>query len=190
MRPISLFLTFLLMAFAAAGASPAPPLLPPDARYKADMLIVVAHPDDDVVVGGYLARLALDELKQIAVVYCTTGDGVATPWDFRIGGKASERGEGMAYCAMLPCRRNADRLGQLSDPAHKTTSRHQAPVWVSSLHRSRAFVKLAKGRTPSSAALVATPVTPAVTKSSVYYEPLTPSRQSPTLAPCLLMNAG
>src|SRR5450759_4029465 len=75
MRPISLLLAFLLLTFGAPGESQAPPLLRPDARYKADVLIVVAHPDDDVVVGGYLARISLDERKRIAVVYCTTGDG-------------------------------------------------------------------------------------------------------------------
>jgi LmbE family N-acetylglucosaminyl deacetylase len=53
----------------------APPLLPPDARYKADALVIVAHPDDDVVIGGYLAKASLDEHKRIAVVYCTSGDG-------------------------------------------------------------------------------------------------------------------
>ncbi|MGB8260132.1 MAG: PIG-L family deacetylase [Terracidiphilus sp.] len=60
---------------AHASAQSAAPLLPPDARFKADLLLVVAHPDDDVVVGGYLARLALDEHKRVAVVYCTRGDG-------------------------------------------------------------------------------------------------------------------
>jgi LmbE family N-acetylglucosaminyl deacetylase len=57
------------------GADKAPPLLSPDPRYKADLLLVVAHPDDDVVVGGYLARITLDQHKRVAVVYCTTGDG-------------------------------------------------------------------------------------------------------------------
>jgi LmbE family N-acetylglucosaminyl deacetylase len=50
-------------------------LLQPDDRYKADLLLIVAHPDDDVVIGGYLARAALDQHKRIAVVYCTNGDG-------------------------------------------------------------------------------------------------------------------
>jgi hypothetical protein len=106
MRPISLFLTFLLMAFAAAGASPAPPLLPPDARYKADMLIVVADPDDDVVVGGYLARLALDELKRIAVVYCTTGDGGGNAVGFPHRGESPGTGRrhGVLLNAAVPAK--------------------------------------------------------------------------------------
>ena len=68
-------LTLVLLARAAAGQPQAPALLQPDDRYKADVLLVVAHPDDDVVIGGYLARIALDEHKRIAVIYCTRGDG-------------------------------------------------------------------------------------------------------------------
>lgn len=59
----------------ASAQSDAPALLSPDARYKADLLLIVAHPDDDVVIGGYLARAALDEHKRVAVIYCTNGDG-------------------------------------------------------------------------------------------------------------------
>jgi len=59
----------------ALSQSSAPALLPLDARYKADLLLIVAHPDDDVVIGAYLARIALDEHKRVAVIYCTNGDG-------------------------------------------------------------------------------------------------------------------
>ena len=65
----------MVLVHAAGQQSMAPPLLPPDARYKADVLVVVAHPDDDVLISGYLARLSLDEGKKIAVIYCTSGDG-------------------------------------------------------------------------------------------------------------------
>jgi LmbE family N-acetylglucosaminyl deacetylase len=75
LRASTLFAIFALFARAAAAQSQAPPLLEPDDRYKADLLLVVAHPDDDVVIGGYLARAALDEHKRIAVIYCTRGDG-------------------------------------------------------------------------------------------------------------------
>src|ERR1700729_2108867 len=43
-----------------------------DERYKADILVVVAHPDDEAAVTPYLAR-ALDEGKRVAVVYGTRG---------------------------------------------------------------------------------------------------------------------
>ncbi len=50
-----------------------PKTLPlPDDRYKADILLVVAHPDDEAAATPYLAR-ALDEGKRVAVAYGTRG---------------------------------------------------------------------------------------------------------------------
>ncbi|HET8827273.1 MAG TPA: PIG-L family deacetylase [Terriglobales bacterium] len=46
----------------------------PDDRYKADILVVVAHPDDDTIASSYLARAIFDQHKRVAVVYCTRGD--------------------------------------------------------------------------------------------------------------------
>lgn len=68
-------LGLLLVVRVAIAQAHAPALLAPDDRYKADLLLIVAHPDDDVVIAGYLARIALDDHKRIAVVYCTNGDG-------------------------------------------------------------------------------------------------------------------
>src|ERR1700740_3728765 len=48
----------------------------PDARYKADILLVVAHPDDEGAATAYLAR-AIDEGKRVAVVYGTQGSSGA-----------------------------------------------------------------------------------------------------------------
>jgi LmbE family N-acetylglucosaminyl deacetylase len=48
-----------------------------DARYKADILVVVAHPDDDTAVSSYLARAVFDQHKKVAIVYCTRGDAGA-----------------------------------------------------------------------------------------------------------------
>jgi LmbE family N-acetylglucosaminyl deacetylase len=45
----------------------------PDARFKADILLFVAHPDDEGGVTGYLAR-AIDEHKTVAIVWMTRGD--------------------------------------------------------------------------------------------------------------------
>ena len=47
-----------------------------DERYKTDILVVVAHPDDEGAVTPYLAR-ALDEHKRIAVVFGTRGSSGA-----------------------------------------------------------------------------------------------------------------
>ncbi len=48
---------------------------PPDARFKADLLLVVAHPDDETEIGAYLARAIFDEKKRVAVVFGTRGNG-------------------------------------------------------------------------------------------------------------------
>ena len=46
-----------------------------DPRFKADILLVVAHPDDEVMATAYLAREIYDNHKRVAVVYQTPGDG-------------------------------------------------------------------------------------------------------------------
>ncbi|HET7213488.1 MAG TPA: PIG-L family deacetylase [Terriglobia bacterium] len=53
----------------------APPSLPPDARFKADILVIVAHPDDETEIGSYLARAVFDEHKRVAAIYGTPGNG-------------------------------------------------------------------------------------------------------------------
>ena len=45
----------------------------PDERMKADILVVVAHPDDEGGVTPYLARAIYDEHKRVAVVFLTRG---------------------------------------------------------------------------------------------------------------------
>src|ERR1700760_12993 len=47
----------------------------PDQRFKADILLVVAHPDDEVMAGAYLARKIFDHHKRVAVVFQNPGDG-------------------------------------------------------------------------------------------------------------------
>jgi LmbE family N-acetylglucosaminyl deacetylase len=53
----------------------APPNQKPDERYKADILAVVAHPDDEAAIFSYLAKAVLDENKRVAIVYTTSGGG-------------------------------------------------------------------------------------------------------------------
>ena len=62
----------VLAAAVRSGAQEAQPLPLADARYKADILLVVAHPDDEGAATAYLAR-AIDEGKHVAVVYGTRG---------------------------------------------------------------------------------------------------------------------
>jgi len=45
----------------------------PDDRFKADVLLIVAHPDDETGVSAYLAQL-LDQGKRVAAVYLTHGE--------------------------------------------------------------------------------------------------------------------
>lgn len=53
----------------------APPSPQPDSRYKADILVIIAHPDDETAITGYLARAIFDEHKRVAVVFGTPGNG-------------------------------------------------------------------------------------------------------------------
>ncbi len=58
----------------AAAVQTAPTLPGPDDRYKADILLVVAHPDDDTGVLNYITRASLDEHKRVAVIFSTRGN--------------------------------------------------------------------------------------------------------------------
>jgi LmbE family N-acetylglucosaminyl deacetylase len=54
-----------------------PKILPqPDERYKTDVLLIVAHPDDEGAATPYLAR-AIDEGKRVGVVFGTRGSSGA-----------------------------------------------------------------------------------------------------------------
>src|SRR5690242_20751294 len=68
----ALLTVFLTLPLTRVTAQEAKPLPQADERYKADILVVVAHPDDEAAVTPYLAR-ALDEHKRIAVVFGTRG---------------------------------------------------------------------------------------------------------------------
>ena len=66
----------LLTIFVATLAAQSPkssPATQPDDRFKADVLLVVAHPDDETGVSAYLAQL-LDQHKRVAAVYLTHGE--------------------------------------------------------------------------------------------------------------------
>ena len=67
-----LFSSALAAAWLGAASSPNPQ---PDERFKTDLLVVVAHPDDETEIGAYLARAIFDEKKRVAVVFGTRGNG-------------------------------------------------------------------------------------------------------------------
>jgi LmbE family N-acetylglucosaminyl deacetylase len=82
----------------------APALPPPDDRYKADILLVVAHPDDDTGVLNYITRASLDEGKRVAVIFTTRGNS---------GGNAvgMEQGKAMADEREMEARRSLAASG-------------------------------------------------------------------------------
>src|SRR5437773_3708979 len=72
-------LSFILLIFSLTGPisgqlPEAPPSPRPDDRLKADILVIVAHADDDTLLIGYLARAIYDEHKRVAVVFTTGGE--------------------------------------------------------------------------------------------------------------------
>ena len=69
---IPVFALFATLAPARAQNQPAIPA--PDERYKADILVIVAHPDDDTAVSTYLARAVFDDGKRVAVVFTNRGN--------------------------------------------------------------------------------------------------------------------
>jgi LmbE family N-acetylglucosaminyl deacetylase len=83
MRPIqtglqSLFCVWILLAALAmqaqTAAKGAPPDPEPDSRFKVDILEIVGHPDDDIEVAAYVAKLIEQQHKRVAVVYTTRGN--------------------------------------------------------------------------------------------------------------------
>ncbi len=64
----------LLLTSGLAGAPVPKPSTLPDDRFKADLLLVVAHPDDESEVGSFLAKAVFDEHKRVAVVFGTRGN--------------------------------------------------------------------------------------------------------------------
>src|ERR1700674_1924031 len=75
----------------------------PDERYKVDILLVVAHPDDEGAATAYLAR-AIDEGKRVAVVYGTRGSSGANEGG---GGQAG----GLGAIREIEARRALSQLG-------------------------------------------------------------------------------
>jgi LmbE family N-acetylglucosaminyl deacetylase len=75
-----------------------------DSRFKADILVVVAHPDDEGFFTPYLAR-AIDDLhKQVAVIYSTRGGSGGNRY-------MRERGPAMANEREIEAREACAKLG-------------------------------------------------------------------------------
>src|SRR5262249_30363576 len=63
----------LFLATLVAQTLTSQPMDQPDDRLKVDVLLVVAHPDDETGVSAYLAQL-LDQHKRVAAIYLTHGE--------------------------------------------------------------------------------------------------------------------
>jgi LmbE family N-acetylglucosaminyl deacetylase len=92
----------LLMPIGGAGQE-AKPLPLPDSRYKVDILLVVAHPDDEGAATAYMAR-AIDDGKRVAVVYGTHGSSGANE-------AGAEQGEALGAIREIEARRANAFLG-------------------------------------------------------------------------------
>lgn len=63
------FILFLVVAVSLTAVGQ----VPPDPRFKTDILLIVAHPDDETAVGGFLAKAIFDEHRTVSIVYCNRG---------------------------------------------------------------------------------------------------------------------
>ena len=75
-----------------------------DDRFKADILVVVAHPDDEGAVTPYLARAIYDLHKRVAVVYGTHGSSGANNY-------GREHAAGLGDIREMEARESCARIG-------------------------------------------------------------------------------
>ena len=94
----------LLFAVSHAIAQEPQKIKGPDERYKVDILVVVAHPDDEGAVTPYLARAIYDLHKTVAVVFGTRGGSGGN--DYR-----REHGPAMADVREIEARQACAKLG-------------------------------------------------------------------------------
>ncbi|HET9802632.1 MAG TPA: PIG-L family deacetylase [Candidatus Acidoferrum sp.] len=104
-RIVRVLLLLFASAFASHVAAQEPQKLKgPDERYKVDILVVVAHPDDEGAVTPYLARAIYDLHKSVAVVFGTRGGSGGN--DYR-----REHGPAMADVREIEAREACAKLG-------------------------------------------------------------------------------
>jgi len=72
---VAIALLLFCTCLPAAELTKAPRAPRPDDRFKADILLIVAHPDDETEVTGYLAKAIYEEHRRVAVIFGTRGDG-------------------------------------------------------------------------------------------------------------------
>jgi len=96
----------LLTVLASIPVSAKPPekVRGADDRFKADILVVVAHPDDEGAVTPYLARAIYDLHKRVAVVFGTHGGSGANNY-------GAERAGALTDIREIEARQACSRLG-------------------------------------------------------------------------------
>ena len=107
---------------AATKQDKATALKEPDERYKADILLVVAHPDDEGAATAYLAR-AINEGRRVAVVYGTRGSSGAN----EVG---AEQAAALGAIREIEARRALAMLG-ISNMRSRT-SISSLTIWITS----------------------------------------------------------
>lgn len=102
-RSAELRASVFALAIPAQDSTSPRPFSIADDRYKADILVVVAHPDDEGAATPYLAR-AMDEGKRVAVVYGTRGGSGANQ-------AGAEHGAALSDIREIEARRACATLG-------------------------------------------------------------------------------
>jgi len=100
----NLFFATLLLSMPVVQAQDGKPVHGADDRFKADILLVVAHPDDEGAVTPFLARAIYDLHKRVAVVYGTHGGSGGNSF-------AKERAGALADIREIEARDACVRLG-------------------------------------------------------------------------------
>lgn len=98
-------LVSLILWLAASVTGQAPQLVRgADERFKVDILVVVAHPDDEGGATPYLARAIYDLHKRVGVVYATRGGSGGNDY-------SREHGNALANIREIEAREACARLG-------------------------------------------------------------------------------
>jgi LmbE family N-acetylglucosaminyl deacetylase len=106
-RSVVLVVALLALLTGASAQTPqdlAPKSQGPDTRFKVDLLLVVAHPDDESAIAAYLAKAIFDEGRRAAVIFTTSGEGGRNAVGI-------ERGTSMAAVRQIEARRALAELG-------------------------------------------------------------------------------
>ena len=95
----------LVVALPASSFAQSPQIVRgPDDRMKADILVIVAHPDDEAAVTPYLARAIYDLHKRAAVVFATRGGSGGNDY-------SREHGPALANIREMEAREACAKLG-------------------------------------------------------------------------------